>query len=255
MEMQAELSPPHAPDLTMRMAGMARRLPELEEDPVAFYARAQELFETRGDLDNAQLAADERLAVMLDRAYAADAVAAAYLEFARISEALGDLDLADRVRDLADAGQVPTSEGGTQKSGTRGEGDAAFRTVDVYYATDRSPTGETDPARVYGAGRGELDLGVASVTVPAIHAPGMIESASIWRLELRPDPSKHVALQSVTRLEDAAFYDRLSAEFDDDMTEALVFGQGYNVTFDQAAKRAAQMAYDMHYPAVPILYS
>ena len=96
MEMQAELSPPHAPDLTMRMAGMARRLPELEEDPVAFYARAQELFETRGDLDNAQLAADERLAVMLDRAYAADAVAAAYLEFARISEALGDLDLALR---------------------------------------------------------------------------------------------------------------------------------------------------------------
>ena len=239
-----------APAILMDLAGLARRVPGLGEDPVALYAEAMALFEAQGDAEGAQVAADERLGVMLERAYAGEALARAYEDFARISEGLGDTAMADRATELAEAARAPV----TTFSGARGD-EAEFSSVDVYYATDRALTGEDDPARMYGAGRGDLDLGVATVTVPVNHTPGMLETASIWRLELRPNPSQHVILQSVTRLEDDAFFDRLSGEFTGETSEAFVFVHGYNVTFDQAAKRAAQMAYDMHYPAVPILYS
>ncbi|WP_428927859.1 alpha/beta hydrolase [Marinibacterium sp. SX1] len=254
LALQAELTadPAARAALTMQMAALALRSPALDEDPAALFARARGLYETAGDLDGAQVAADERLAVLLDRAYPPQVVAQGFRDFARISETLGDLDLAERARDRAEAVLAPTDT----KSGVRGAA-GEFHSIDVYYATDRAPEEHPGdaPALTYGAGRGELDLGVARVTVPASHVPGMVESPSIWRLELRPDPSRHVVLQSVTRMEDAAFFDRLSGEFDGETTEAFVFIHGYNVTFDQAARRAAQMAYDMNYPAVPILYS
>ncbi|WP_088651745.1 alpha/beta hydrolase [Marinibacterium profundimaris] len=258
---------PEAAGIYMELAGLALRSPELGEDPVVLYAEAQALYETQGNLEDAQIAADEKLAVMLDRAYDGEAIARAYDAFARLSLALGDTALAQRASDLAEEARrpppppvaalvesLPSGPAPETVPGTRGEA-TGFTSIDVYYATDRALTGDSDPARVYGGGRGELDLGVAIVTVPMQHTPGMVESASIWRLEFRENPSRHVILQSVTRLEDAAFYDRLSSEFDADTSEAFVFVHGYNVTFDQAAKRAAQMAYDMHYPAVPILYS
>ncbi|MEM8730651.1 MAG: alpha/beta hydrolase [Pseudomonadota bacterium] len=266
---------PDAPRLVMELAAMALRMPELDKDPVALFARAQALYEAQDDLNGAQVAADEKLTVMLERAYTPETIAAAYLDFARISEALGDFGLAERATALADTVVAPIPQAGVapgdgddtailvpnpSASGTRSDGSsedtaANFRSIDVYYATDRAVTGQSDPARVYGSGRGGLDLGVATVTVPISHTPGMLESKSIWRLEFRDNPSKHVILQSVTRLPEDVFFADLSAEFDADKTEAFVFIHGYNVTFDQAAKRAAQMAYDMNYPAVPILYS
>lgn len=255
IEMKADilrpLDPGGAADLLLQLALLARTKPELGEDPVALFAEAQDLFEAAGDLDSARVAADEKLAVMLERAYAPEALAAAFEDFARLSDALGDTDMAETARDRAEAVLAPLAFEGK----ARGSNGADFSSVDVYYATDRALTGDDDPARMYGGGRGELDLGVATVTVPLSHTPGMVESTSIWRLELRPNPSKHVILQSVTRLPEDEFYDRLSGEFTGDTSEAFVFIHGFNVTFEQATRRAAQMAYDMHYPAVPIVYS
>lgn len=37
--------------------------------------------------------------------------------------------------------------------------------------------------------------------------------------------------------------------------EAFVFVHGFNVPFHEAAKRTAQMAFDMHFEGLPILYS
>ena len=60
----------------------------------------------------------------------------------------------------------------------------------------------------------------------------------------------------MTPVAEQAFYNRLQQEFvGRDDREAFVFIHGYNVRFAQAAKRAAQIAYDMHYAGVPVLYS
>jgi esterase/lipase superfamily enzyme len=39
------------------------------------------------------------------------------------------------------------------------------------------------------------------------------------------------------------------------LPEALVFIHGYNVSFDDAARRAAQIAYDLHFEGLTLLYS
>jgi len=107
-----------------------------------------------------------------------------------------------------------------------------------------------------GNNRGDLELGIATVTIPESHTPGVLEAPSIWRLEFRTNPAKHVVLQIVTPLDPDSFYGRLQQEFAQvPDREAFVFIHGYNVMFDQAARRAAQIAYDMNYAGVPILYS
>lgn len=131
-----------------------------------------------------------------------------------------------------------------------------FATVRVYYATDRARTGSDAPADFYGGGRGELELGIAEVSIPGSHKPGRIETPSIWTLDFREDPERHVVLAAVTPGEPeevfAAMRGHLSAT---GSTEAFVFVHGFNVPFSEAAQRTAQIAYDMNFDGLPILYS
>lgn len=123
-------------------------------------------------------------------------------------------------------------------------------------AAIRARSGNEDPAEFYGYGRGKLELGIATGTIRVVHTPGRVGSPSLWRLEFGPSPAKHVVLQSVTPVETDAFYMRLNAEFGSTgKTEAFVFVHGFNLRFDQASKRAVQIAYDMGYDGVPIVYS
>jgi len=137
----------------------------------------------------------------------------------------------------------------------RGPGEG-FHRIKVFYATDRARSGATDPEAFYGAGRGVLDYGVTEVAVPDTHIPGAIESPSIWRLEFGPSAARHVMLRSVTPLEKEAFFADMQGDLETlPRKEVVVFVHNYNVTFASAAKRAAQLANDMHYRGVPVLYS
>ncbi|MEM8652146.1 MAG: alpha/beta fold hydrolase, partial [Pseudomonadota bacterium] len=142
-------------------------------------------------------------------------------------------------------------------TGTRGVGDeGGFREVDVFYATDRLRTDRENPAELYGSGRGELEYGTLRVSIPDIHVPGAIEAPSIWSLEFSENPAKHIILQSVSPLEERVFYERLQTVMQfRERKEAFVFIHGFNVRFEAAAKRAAQLAHDMNYRGVPVLYS
>jgi len=130
--------------------------------------------------------------------------------------------------------------------------------VPVFYGTDREIRGDGDvgPSEVYTAGRGDLTYGVAEVSIPRTHETGELERPRWWKLEFREDPSRHVVLLDVERLGEGDFVDRVSEGLEAaDRREALVFVHGFNVTFAQAARRAAQLAYDLRYPGLPLLYS
>lgn len=136
--------------------------------------------------------------------------------------------------------------------------DALFRVVPVFYGTDREIRDEAglEPSEIYTAGRGELTYGVAEVSIPRTHEAGEMERPRWWKLEFREDPSRHVVLLGVERLGEGDFVDRVSRGLETaDRPEALVFVHGFNVTFAQAARRAAQLAYDLRYPGLPVLYS
>lgn len=131
-----------------------------------------------------------------------------------------------------------------------------YATVRVFYATDRNLTGSPDPREMFGAGRSGLTYGTSEVSIPRDHRMGELESPSIWRLEFREDPKKHVILlnTSVTS-EDQFFSDVADRVRSSSASSAFLFVHGYNVTFEDAARRTAQMTYDLGFDGAPVFYS
>lgn len=135
-----------------------------------------------------------------------------------------------------------------------------YSTVRVFYGTDRAREflgpdwlRERDDGDAYGGRRGVLELGVAEVSIPLEHEPGELEAPGLFE---RADPEKHVLLLTVTPAKREAFVaDVRSVLAGLDDQSALVFVHGYNVSFEDAARRAAQMVHDLHYGGLPALYS
>lgn len=131
-----------------------------------------------------------------------------------------------------------------------------FQEVQVFYGTDRQRTHDCHPDTFYSATPGKLEFGRLWVTVPKDHRLGELESPSIWRLQFQPDPIEHVVLVAIERLDRNPFFEHLNDVLDrSKKREAFVFIHGYNVPFKTAARRAAQMAYDLHFEGAPVLYS
>ena len=132
----------------------------------------------------------------------------------------------------------------------------SYAVVRVYYATDRAKTRNLDPAEVYAGDRGDLSLGFCTVSIPRDHRMGELETPSVWRLEFSNDPEKFVVLLSVSEADPASFYKDLAARVKASPGKnAFIFVHGYNVTFADAARRTAQLAYDLGFDGAPVFYS
>lgn len=102
----------------------------------------------------------------------------------------------------------------------------------------------------------EVKYGVCEVTIPKTHVPGQLESPSMFlKLEFRPDPTKHIVLKETKVLSQQEFFDRMHATLDEKGKNLLVFIHGYNVSFEDAARRTAQMAVDLKFQGAPVFYS
>jgi esterase/lipase superfamily enzyme len=110
--------------------------------------------------------------------------------------------------------------------------------------------------RMYGGDRGEVELGVCEVSIPKDHRVGELESPTVLRLEFREDPERHVVLQAVHPEPIDQFYADLHASIDRTAhKDVFVFIHGYNVGFQNAVRRTAQIAYDLKFDGVAIAYS
>lgn len=146
-----------------------------------------------------------------------------------------------------------------------GAGDEVL--VPVYYATDRTVTGKTEVNDYYGSDRGELRYGRAVVTIPDDHKMGKIERPmTILRFKFSENAQKHVVLHDIDEMDKTKFFFVLASEVERLQEKAaFVFIHGFNVTFAEAARRTAQMTYDLFlvdqergeatFSTVPILYS
>lgn len=127
--------------------------------------------------------------------------------------------------------------------------------IPVLYATDRAPATH-DAADPFSGARGEPSYGIARVSVPDDHRMGALEAPKLWKLQFRADPNKHVVLLGANGLTREVFTRQASDAIAASATpEALLFVHGYNVSFADAARRAAQIAYDLHFDGLPLLYS
>jgi esterase/lipase superfamily enzyme len=129
--------------------------------------------------------------------------------------------------------------------------------IRVYYVTDRKFGSQTDVKQMYTAERsqnGVLSYGTCVVTIPRSHVLGSLEEPGLF--EFSEDSTKHVILQKVAVTGDQDFYDMARARLRTaDRKDAFVFIHGYNTTFHDAARRTAQIAYDLKFDGVPMFYS
>jgi len=134
-----------------------------------------------------------------------------------------------------------------------------YATMRVFYATDRAAAAnftDTPVAERYGTARGKLEYGVAEVSIPAGHKPGVLEAPSIWRFEINEDPSRHVVLMTVQRRSSALFFSEMSQRVARSKgSNAFLFVHGYNVGFMDAARRTAQMSHDLAFDGAPVFFS
>jgi esterase/lipase superfamily enzyme len=137
------------------------------------------------------------------------------------------------------------------------EGGPNYAVQTVFYATDRAMSGNPTPAAMFGAERGSrLRFGELRVSIPRNHIPGHLEAPSLLRLEFREDPEKHIVLLSIhPEGKDEFFGSVQSAVGRSEGKDAFVFIHGYNVAFEEAARRTAQLAYDLSFSGAAILYS
>lgn len=135
--------------------------------------------------------------------------------------------------------------------------------VKVFFATDRNPSGSKGPSNYFGHHFYEeadnLYTGFVTVSIPPVHKEGKVERPfKWWIIEFSEDPKKHVVLTDLKVVRGNDFYGALRTEYDRRETEkrsALVFIHGFNVPFDQAAYNTAQIAYDLDFDGVPMMYS
>ncbi len=129
--------------------------------------------------------------------------------------------------------------------------------VSVFYATDRSrDSGESIKYGSQQSPSGKLEYGECEVSIPDTHVMGGMESPSLLRFEFRPDPDKHIVLWKTTSVEEEMFYEKVKASVArSELKDAFVFVHGYNVSFEDAARRTGQFAYDLKFVGAPIFYS
>jgi esterase/lipase superfamily enzyme len=131
--------------------------------------------------------------------------------------------------------------------------------VKVYFATDRQRTKSLKLASLFGGQPSDpkrISYGICEVSIPKGHKPGQLEAPSIWRFEFTENPDKHVVLLKVHPQEKKTYFRNLKHIISSSKGQnAFIFIHGYNVTFHDAARRTAQISYDLGFDGAPVFYS
>lgn len=126
---------------------------------------------------------------------------------------------------------------------------APARTVTIYVATTREPAEN----RVEGYTRereDELSYAEFVISIPPNHVPGEIE----WPLSRKARPDEDFTVLRHTALSRAAFDSRIGRAARES-GKAAMFVHGFNVSFQEAVFRIAQLSADSNISGVPILFS
>lgn len=135
----------------------------------------------------------------------------------------------------------------------------------IYYATNRKLVDgqyggqrNTEPNPFGGITEKPLRYGICFVTIPPTHKPGQVEGPRWRRFEFSEDPAKHIVLQTVSEIGRDGFLTSVKSQFEAhpvDRKQMLVFVHGFNVSFADAARRTAQLTYDLEFSGLGSLFS
>lgn len=164
-----------------------------------------------------------------------------------------EVAIEDHVRGLADTEQKPNV---VRKTGA----EPPSLIVPVFYATDRKRDPKSPAEDVHftseRAPNEVVSLGVCSVSIPKTHHIGKLERPPKWKIWARPKRNEHVMLLSTIELSTEEFWNQLNASVaESTRQDVFIFVHGYNVSFEVAALRSAQLATDLSFQGAPIMFS
>lgn len=130
--------------------------------------------------------------------------------------------------------------------------------VTVYYATDRQYQASShnygwQPNRVAPY----LSYGSVVVSIPEKRAPGELPLPPWYAILASDNAQKYVLIKGTTRLSRADFLATVKARIRaaPERHAAFIYIHGYSNSFDDAARRTAQLAVDLDIGALPVFYS
>ncbi|PWE38067.1 hypothetical protein C9I50_23820 [Pseudomonas prosekii] len=137
-----------------------------------------------------------------------------------------------------------------------------YTTYPIFYGTDRLQ----EPGRTvkFGGFRTEdtIAYGVAEVSIPHIHREGKLERPWLWPTQTKGNPNKHIVVHSNDLMAWDAWFTSAKEYLnhqglgqDPSKKEGLLFIHGYNVGFDAALWRAAQLCHDLKFPGLMLCFS
>lgn len=164
------------------------------------------------------------------------------------------------------AASAPSATGGGIRGGLAASATDLWDVVPVYYGTDRSREDRAERAVYSGERARRLELGRALVTVPKSHQVPKVERPWTYRLPFTQivlyrqpeDPARHFTIKEARSLSRDEFLEAVRARLKESTSykgHALVFVHGFNVSFDNAVFRTAQLAYDLKFDGAPFVYS
>jgi esterase/lipase superfamily enzyme len=126
----------------------------------------------------------------------------------------------------------------------------------LFFGTDRNMTGSAIRSAAFGEDRGhQLIYGTCEVSIPRRHQPGELE-CPLYLRHFFERPDRHVVLSSVTRKTPAQALARMADTVAGrPQRKAFVFVHGFNTSFEDAARRTAQIYNDVQFDGVPLFYS
>jgi esterase/lipase superfamily enzyme len=132
--------------------------------------------------------------------------------------------------------------------------------IRVFYATNRAVKGIGRQSSDYSVDHADdnLSFGTCVVSIPRDHRMGVLETASIWRLEFANDPRKHITLKTIVPQEREEFLRHVRVRMSQAKSkkkEILVFVHGFNTSFEDAVRRTGQLAYDLGFDGAPIAFT
>lgn len=136
------------------------------------------------------------------------------------------------------------------------EEDPGYVSVEVFYGTNRDVTFDSETGYDYSGRRGELSVGTVLVSIPDGHQVGELESPSWFRFDFKEDPNEHVTVLERTPMNKSDFQALIKRDKSrTSSNEGFVFIHGYNTSFDDAARRTGQIAFDLGFDGVPMFFS
>lgn len=121
--------------------------------------------------------------------------------------------------------------------------------IKLFYGTNRKPTGKEGKKQIYGSEQGKLECGICQVSIPRGHIQGEMERPQdFWIIKFMENADMHIMVQSIQPMDNSSFINHFSETIKNTPKKnALLFVHGYNNSFEDAARRTAQIAWDLQF--------